>query len=50
MPIINGCQALVDEAMPQVTTHSLAEVQARMADAALQMRSSTADSNLGRFH
>ena len=28
MPIIKGCQALVDEAMSQATTHSLAEVQA----------------------
>ena len=50
MPIIKGCQVLVDEAMSQVTTHSLAEVQALMADAAVQMRSSTADSNLDRFH
>jgi hypothetical protein len=50
MPIIKGCQALVDETMSQATTHSLAEVQARMADAAVQMRSSTTDSNLDRFH
>jgi hypothetical protein len=28
MPIIKGCQVLVDEAMSQVTTHSVAEVQA----------------------
>jgi hypothetical protein len=30
MPIIKGCQVLVYEAMSQVTTHSLAEVQASL--------------------
>ena len=31
MPITKGFQFLVDEAMAQVTTHSVAEVQARLA-------------------
>ena len=35
MPITKGFQALVDEAMAQVTTHSVAEVQARLADPAV---------------
>ncbi len=30
MPIIKGCQALVDETMSQATTHSVAEVQASL--------------------
>jgi hypothetical protein len=34
MPITKGFQTLVDEAMAKVTTHSVAEVQAHMADAA----------------
>lgn len=37
MPITKGFQALVDEAMAQVTTHSVADVQARLADPALQI-------------
>ena len=34
MPITKGFQTLVDEAMAKVTTHSVAEVQAHMTDAA----------------
>ena len=37
MPITKGFQALVDEAMAQVTTHSVAEVQARLADPSVQI-------------
>jgi rhodanese-related sulfurtransferase len=37
MPITKGSQALVDEAMAQVTTHSVAEVQARLADPTVQI-------------
>lgn len=37
MPITKGFQALVDEAMAQVTTHSVAEVQARLTDPAVQI-------------
>ena len=37
MPITKGFQVLVDEAMAQVTTHSVAEVQARLADSAVQI-------------
>ena len=37
MPITKGFQALVDEAMAQVTTLSVAEVQARVADPAVQI-------------
>ncbi len=37
MPITKGFQALVDEAMAQVTTHSVADVQARLADPAVQI-------------
>ena len=37
MPITKGFQVLVDEAMAQVTTHSVAEVQARLADPAVQI-------------
>ena len=37
MPITKGFQVLVDEAMAQVTTHSVAEVQARLADPAMQI-------------
>ena len=32
MPITKGFRALVDEAMAQVTTYSVAEVQARLQD------------------
>lgn len=37
MPITKGFQQLVDEAMAQVTTYSVEEVQARLADARLQI-------------
>jgi rhodanese-related sulfurtransferase len=37
MPITKGFQALVDEAMAQVTTHSVAEVLARLTDPAVQI-------------
>jgi rhodanese-related sulfurtransferase len=37
MPITKGFQALVDEAMAQVTTLSVSEVQARVADPAVQI-------------
>ena len=37
MPITKGFQVLVEEAMAQVTTHSVAEVQARLADPAVQI-------------
>ena len=37
MPITKGFRALVDEAMAQVTTYSVAEVQARLTDPALQI-------------
>ena len=37
MPITKGFRALVDEAMAQVKTYSVAEVQARLADPAVQI-------------
>jgi rhodanese-related sulfurtransferase len=37
MPITKGFRALVDEAMAQVTTYSVAEVQARLADPTVQI-------------
>jgi len=37
MPITKGFRALVDEAMAQVTTYSVAEVQARLADPQVQI-------------
>lgn len=37
MPITKGFQALVDEAMAQVTTYSVAEVTARLNDAKVQI-------------
>lgn len=37
MPITKGFQALVDEAMAQVTTHSVAEVKGRLSDPAVQI-------------
>jgi rhodanese-related sulfurtransferase len=37
MPITKGFRALVDEAMAQVKTYTVAEVQARMGDASLQI-------------
>ena len=37
MPITKGYQQLVDEAMAQVTTYSVAEAQARLADPKVQI-------------
>jgi rhodanese-related sulfurtransferase len=37
MPITKGFRALVDEAMAQVTTYSVAEAQARLADPQVQI-------------
>ena len=37
MPITKGFRALVDEAMAQVKTYSVAEVQARLQDPAVQI-------------
>jgi rhodanese-related sulfurtransferase len=37
MPITKGFKALVDEAMTQVTTYSVAEVQARLNDPKVQI-------------
>jgi rhodanese-related sulfurtransferase len=37
MPITKGSQALVDEAMAQVTTHSVDEIRARLNDPAVQI-------------
>jgi len=37
MPITKSCQQLVAEAMNQVTTYSVAQVQARMSDAHTQI-------------
>jgi rhodanese-related sulfurtransferase len=37
MPISKGFRALVDEAMAQVTTYSVAEVQARLNDPTVQI-------------
>ena len=37
MPITKGFRALVDEAMARVTTYSVAEVQARLSDPAVQI-------------
>lgn len=37
MPITKGFRALVDEAMAQVTTYSVAEVQARLHDPQVQI-------------
>jgi rhodanese-related sulfurtransferase len=37
MPITKGFRALVDEAMAQVTTYSVGEVQARLSDPAVQI-------------
>jgi len=37
MPITKGFRALVDEAMAQVKTYTVAEVQARMGDANVQI-------------
>ena len=37
MPITKGFQALVDEAMAQVTTYSVGEVRARLSDSTVQI-------------
>ncbi len=37
MPITKGLRALVDEAMAQVTTYSVAQVRERLADPAVQI-------------
>ena len=37
MPITKGFQALVDEAMAQVTTHSVDAVRARLSDPNVQI-------------
>ena len=37
MPITNGFQALVNEAMAQVTTYSVEQVRARLADSSVQI-------------
>ena len=37
MPITKGFQALVDEAMAQVTTYSVGEVRARLGDSTVQI-------------
>ena len=37
MPVIRGFRMLVDEAMGQVKTYSVAEVQARLADVSVQL-------------
>jgi len=56
MPITKGFRALVDEAMAQVTTYSVAEVQARLADPAVQIvdirdiRELTEGTVVGSFH
>ena len=56
MPITKGFRALVDEAMAQVTTYSVAEVQARLADPAVQIvdirdiRELTDGTVVGSFH
>ncbi|WP_395055513.1 rhodanese-like domain-containing protein [Polaromonas sp.] len=56
MPIIKGFRALVDEAMAQVTTYSVAEVKAKMHDAKVQIvdirdvRELSAGTVVGSFH
>jgi rhodanese-related sulfurtransferase len=56
MPITKGFRALVDEAMAQVKTYSVAEVQARLADPTVQIvdirdiRELTDGTVLGSFH
>ena len=37
MPITKGFQALVNEAMAQVTTYSVEQVRARLADSSVQI-------------
>jgi len=56
MPITKGFRALVDEAMAQVTTYSVAEVQARLQDPHVQIvdirdiRELNDGTVLGAFH
>jgi rhodanese-related sulfurtransferase len=56
MPITKNCQQLVAEAMAQVTTYSVPQVQARLSDAHTQIidirdiRELTAGTVLGAFH
>jgi rhodanese-related sulfurtransferase len=56
MPITKGYQQLVAEAMAEVTTYSVAEVQARLGDARLQLvdirdiRELAEGTVLGAFH
>jgi rhodanese-related sulfurtransferase len=56
MPITTGFQTLVDQAMAEVTTYSVAEVQARLADPDVQIvdirdvRELTAGTAVGSFH
>ena len=56
MPITKGFRTLVDEAMAQVKTYSVAEVQARLGDPAIQIvdirdiRELEAGTVVGSFH
>ena len=56
MPITKGFRALVDEAMAQVTTYTVAEVQERLTDPAVQIvdirdiREQTEGTVDGAFH
>jgi rhodanese-related sulfurtransferase len=56
MPITKGFRALVDEAMAQVKTYSVVEVQARLSDPAVQIvdirdiRELTEGTVVGSFH
>jgi len=56
MPITKGFRALVDEAMAQVTTYSVAEVRAKLADPQMQIidirdvRELKAGTVAGSFH
>ncbi len=56
MPIIKGARALVDEAMAEVKTYSVDEVQRRLADPAVQIvdirdvRELTGGTVAGAFH
>ncbi len=56
MPITKGFRALVDEAMAQVTTYSVEQVQARLTDPAVQIvdirdiRELTEGTVVGSFH
>jgi rhodanese-related sulfurtransferase len=56
MPITKGFQVLVDEAMSQVTTYSVDEVRARLADPAVQIvdirdvRELTGGTVVGSYH